>query len=223
MVGAEALVRWRHPEKGLQPPANFIAIAEETGIIEGLGAWVLQKVCQDIRQLTRDGYRIPRISINLSARQFRQSDLVEQCRNTIRSAGIAPAYIELELTESTIMKDIDIAVGMLRQLNALGVRLAIDDFGTGYSSLNNLKHFPIDTLKIDKSFVRDIPGDRDDEAIVTAIVALAKSLELEVVAEGVETREQLGFLKRLGCEIVQGYFFSRPLPFEGFREYLKGK
>ncbi|ACL72928.1 diguanylate cyclase/phosphodiesterase [Thioalkalivibrio sulfidiphilus HL-EbGr7] len=223
VVGAEALVRWRHPEKGLQPPANFIAIAEETGIIEGLGAWVLQKVCQDIRQLTRDGYRIPRISINLSARQFRQSDLVEQCRNTIRSAGIAPAYIELELTESTIMKDIDIAVGMLRQLNALGVRLAIDDFGTGYSSLNNLKHFPIDTLKIDKSFVRDIPGDRDDEAIVTAIVALAKSLELEVVAEGVETREQLGFLKRLGCEIVQGYFFSRPLPFEGFREYLKGK
>ena len=222
VIGAEALLRWRHPEKGIQPPANFIAIAEETGLIEGLGLWVLQEVCADLSRLGRDGAETPRISINLSARQFRQSNLVEQYRAVIQETGTDPGRLELELTESTIMKDIDIAVGMFQQLHSLGVRLAIDDFGTGYSSLNNLKHFPIDTLKVDRSFVCDIPDDKDDAAIVTAIVAMAKSLHLEVVAEGVETREQLEFLRRLGCEIVQGYFYSEPLPFEQFRTLLNG-
>lgn len=224
VVGAEALLRWHHPEKGLQPPANFIAIAEETGLIEGLGLWVIQQVCEDLYRLSGAGSaaELPRIAINLSARQFRQSDLVDQYRKVIQETGIDPGRIELELTESTIMKDIDIAVGMFQQLHALGMRLAIDDFGTGYSSLNNLKHFPIDTLKVDRSFVRDIPGDKDDSAIVTAIVAMAKSLQLEVVAEGVESREQLEFLRRLGCEIVQGYYFSEPLPFEDFRKLLNG-
>ncbi|OOG20613.1 diguanylate cyclase [Thioalkalivibrio denitrificans] len=222
VVGAEALLRWRHPEKGIQPPANFIAIAEETGLIEGLGLWVIQQVCEDLYRLGGDGNGQPRIAINLSARQFRQADLVDQYRTVIRETGIDPGKLELELTESTIMKDIDIAVGMFQQLHALGVRLAIDDFGTGYSSLNNLKHFPIDTLKIDRSFVRDIPGDNDDSAIVTAIVAMAKSLQLEVVAEGVESREQLEFLRRLGCEIVQGYYYSEPLPFDDFRKLLNG-
>ncbi|WP_051079908.1 putative bifunctional diguanylate cyclase/phosphodiesterase [Thioalkalivibrio thiocyanodenitrificans] len=222
VIGAEALLRWRHPEKGIQPPANFIAIAEETGLIEGLGLWVLQEVCEDLSRLGRDGAETPRISINLSARQFRQSNLVEQYRAVIQETGTDPGRLELELTESTIMKDIDIAVGMFQQLHSLGVRLAIDDFGTGYSSLNNLKHFPIDTLKVDRSFVCDIPDDKDDSAIVTAIVAMAKSLHLEVVAEGVETREQLEFLRRLGCEIVQGYFYSEPLPFEQFRTLLNG-
>jgi diguanylate cyclase (GGDEF)-like protein len=220
VVGAEALIRWHHPEKGLQPPANFISIAEETGLIEGLGLWVMQQVCEDLYRLSGNGSVPPRIAINLSARQFRQEDLVQQYRTVIQETGIDPGCIELELTESTIMKDIDIAVGMFQQLHALGVRLAIDDFGTGYSSLNNLKHFPIDTLKIDRSFVRDVPGDKDDKAIVTAIIAMAKSLQLEVVAEGVETREQLEFLQQLDCETVQGYYFSKPLPFDAFREYL---
>jgi diguanylate cyclase len=220
VVGAEALIRWHHPEKGIQAPANFIAIAEETGLIEGLGRWVLQQVCRDLKRLSASGTELPRIAINLSARQFRQADLVDQYRAAIEETGIDPARIELELTESTIMRDTDIAVAMFQQLHALGVRLAIDDFGTGYSSLNNLKHFPIDTLKVDRSFVRDIPADKDDAAIVTAIVAMAKSLQLEVVAEGVESSEQLEFLRRLGCEIVQGYYFSKPLPFEEFRQLL---
>jgi diguanylate cyclase len=222
VVGAEALLRWRHPEKGIQPPANFIAIAEETGLIEGLGLWVVQQVCEDLYRLSGNGTMLPRIAINLSARQFRQADLVDQYRKVIQETGIDPGRLELELTESTIMKDIDIAVGMFQQLHALGVRLAIDDFGTGYSSLNNLKHFPIDTLKVDRSFVRDTPGDKDDSAIVTAIVAMAKSLQLEVVAEGVESKEQLEFLRRLGCEIVQGFYYSEPLPFEDFRKLLNG-
>jgi diguanylate cyclase len=222
VVGAEALIRWHHPEKGIQAPANFIPIAEETGLIEGLGRWVLQQVCRDLQRLSTSGIELPRIAINLSARQFRQTDLVDQYRAVIQEMGIDPARIELELTESTIMRDIDIAVGMFQQLHTLGVRLAIDDFGTGYSSLNNLKHFPIDTLKVDRSFVRDIPADKDDAAIVTAIVAMAKSLQLEVVAEGVESSEQLEFLRRLGCEIVQGYYFSKPLPFDEFCQLLAG-
>lgn len=217
----EALVRWHHPEKGLQNPARFIPIAEDTGIIEGLGLWVLKRVCEDLHQLRNAGIEPPRMAINLSARQFRQANLVEKYTAILKEYDVSPCCIELELTESTIMQDIHVAVDMFRQLHQLGFRLAVDDFGTGYSSLNNLKHFPIHTLKIDRSFVSDTPHDRDDTAIVTAIVAMAKGLDLEVVAEGVENEEQLAFLKQLGCELIQGYYFSEPLPFNTLCDYFE--
>nr|WP_090204581.1 EAL domain-containing protein [Ectothiorhodospira magna] len=216
----EALVRWHHPEKGLQNPAHFIPLAEDTGIIEGLGQWVLRRVCQDILRLRQAGIELPRMAINLSARQFRQVDLVERYTHILSEYGISPSHIELELTESTIMQDIKVAVDIFEQLHQLGFRLAVDDFGTGYSSLNNLKHFPIHSLKIDRSFVSDTPHDRDDTAIVTAIVAMAKSLGLEVVAEGVENEDQLNFLKKLDCELIQGYYYSKPLPFDEVCQYL---
>ncbi|WP_050814195.1 EAL domain-containing protein [Ectothiorhodospira sp. PHS-1] len=217
----EALVRWHHPEKGLLSPAHFIPIAEDTGIIEGLGLWVLKRVCEDMHRLREAGIEPPRMATNLSARQFRQAKLVERYAAILKEHDISPHRIELELTESTIMQDIHVAVDMFRQLHQLGFRLAVDDFGTGYSSLNNLKHFPIHSLKIDRSFVSDTPHDRDDTAIVTAIVAMAKGLGLEVVAEGVENEEQLAFLKQLDCEFIQGYYFSKPLPFNDLYDYLE--
>ncbi|MGM0678078.1 putative bifunctional diguanylate cyclase/phosphodiesterase [Ectothiorhodospira marina] len=219
--GLEALVRWEHPEKGYLSPGHFIPVAEDTGLIERLGLWVVRRACEDMKRLEAADLPVPRMAINLSPRQFRQTDLACQYAAIIKEIGIQASQIELELTESTIMQDIDKAVEIFEALHRLGFRLAVDDFGTGYSSLNQLKHFPIHTLKIDRSFVRGIPQDRDDAAIVTAIVAMAKGLGLEVVAEGVEARHQLEFLKALECESVQGYYFSRPLPYDELCEYLQ--
>ncbi|MFP4161653.1 MAG: putative bifunctional diguanylate cyclase/phosphodiesterase [Ectothiorhodospira sp.] len=212
--GVEALLRWEHPQEGMLPPAQFIPIAEETGLIEGLGAWVIRRVCRDLQRLEARGLRPDWVAVNLSPRQFRQTDLVESYRDVLRQCDIPPQWIELELTESTLMQDVDSAVDSLGQLHDLGFRLAVDDFGTGYSSLSHLKTFPIHTLKVDRTFVRDAPEDPNDAAIVTAIVAMARGLGLEVIAEGVETPEQLAFVQALDCGLVQGFYYARPAPLD---------
>jgi diguanylate cyclase (GGDEF)-like protein len=210
-VGVEALVRWRHPVLGLVPPARFIPIAEETGMIEELDLWVLRDACVRAAGWRARGLAPVRVSVNLSARQFQQAGLAERVRAALAHSGLPPCALELEITESTVMRDTGEAASVLRSLKALGVALSIDDFGTGYSSLSYLKRFPLDVLKIDRSFVKDVIQDPNDAAITCAIIALAHGLNLEAVAEGVETREQLDFLKDNGCDEIQGYYFSPPL------------
>ncbi len=209
--GLEALLRWRHPELGLVSPAEFIPLAEVTGLILNIGPWVLRTACAQARawQLRQPGLRI---AVNLSARQFQESGLVGHVTEALAETGLEPRCLQLEITESSAMQNAQAAIQTLRELKALGVGLSIDDFGTGYSSLSYLKRFPIDTLKIDQSFIRDIETDPDDAAIASAIIALAHTLKLEVVAEGVETPGQLEFLARHGCDLTQGYLFSRPVP-----------
>ena len=211
IVGVEALIRWQHPELGMVPPVRFIGLAEENGLIVPIGAWVIRTACLQNKAWQLHGLGNLRISVNLSARQFAQEDLVESIASSLREAGLAPEYLEIELTESLVMADVDRAIGILRELKALGVQLSIDDFGTGYSSLSYLKRFPIDVLKIDRSFVNDITIDPDDAAIVASIVSLAHSLRLQVIAEGVETEAQLTYLREHDCDQIQGYFFSRPV------------
>ncbi len=212
MVGVEALLRWRHPVLGLISPDRFIPVAEESGLIEKIGLWVLECACAQAQQWHVRGGPQLRVSVNLSARQFRQPGLAADVQAVLNSSGLDPSCLELEITESTVMHDTASAIKTLRSLKQLGVTLSIDDFGTGYSSLSYLKLFPIDVLKIDRSFVKDVTVDPNDAAITRAIVALAHSLDLEVVAEGVETRAQAGFLYACGCAEMQGYFFSRPVP-----------
>ena len=219
VTGMEALIRWQHPTRGLVSPFHFITIAEETGLIVPIGEWVLWEACRQTRRWHDAGQTGLRISVNLSARQFQQPDLRERIDAVLRTTGIDPATLELELTESMLMTDPDAATNMLRQLAALGVKMAIDDFGTGYSSLAYLKRFPVTRLKIDQSFVRDISTDLNDAAIVSAVVAMAGSLRLEVIAEGVETEEQLRYLASHGCYDIQGYYFSRPKPADDFKTF----
>ncbi len=217
--GAECLLRWNHPDLGEVSPGSFIPVAEETGLIVPIGEWVLHKVC---RQLKDWGARAGgRISVNVSARQFRQPELVEAIRRSVNEVGIGTELICIELTESALIDDPEKAAVTLGMLKDMGLTIAIDDFGTGYSSLSYLKRFPIDCLKIDRTFVRDIASDPDDAAIVTAIITMAQSLKLDVVAEGVETQEQLDFLRARGCAAAQGYFFSRPLSAERMEEWLR--
>jgi len=211
MVGVEALVRWRHPVLGLVPPARFIPLAEETGMIEELDLWVLREACTRAAGWRAAGLPLGRVSVNLSARQFQQAGLAQRVRAALEDSGLAPACLEIEITESTVMRDTGEAAEVLRSLKALGIALSIDDFGTGYSSLSYLKRFPIDVLKIDRSFIMDVVDDPNDAAITRAIIALAHELNLEAVAEGVETAEQLVFLKANGCDEIQGYYFSRPV------------
>jgi diguanylate cyclase (GGDEF)-like protein/PAS domain S-box-containing protein len=213
IVGVEALVRWRHPRHGWVPPLKFIPVAEEAGLIEALGDWVLDAACGQLAAWKREGLGGLRMAVNLSARQLRSARLVEQVRACIERHGIGGAELELEITETAAMDDPERAIGQFEALRALGVRLAIDDFGTGYSSLAYLKNLPIQSLKLDRSFVRDIETDANDAAISAATVALAHTLGLEVVAEGVETPGQADFLARVhGCDILQGYLFGRPEP-----------
>ncbi|QJE00917.1 EAL domain-containing protein [Massilia forsythiae] len=211
MVGVEALVRWRHPVLGLVPPARFIPLAEETGMIEELDLWVLRTACARAAAWHAAGLPLGRVSVNLSARQFQHPGLAQRVRAALEDSGLHPAHLEIEITESTVMRDTEVAAGVLRSLKALGVALSIDDFGTGYSSLSYLKQFPIDVLKIDRSFVKDVVIDANDAAITRAIIALAHGLNLEAVAEGVETAEQMAFLQENGCDEIQGFYFSRPL------------
>jgi EAL domain-containing protein (putative c-di-GMP-specific phosphodiesterase class I) len=216
IIGAEALVRWRHPERGLVPPGDFIPIAEERGLIIEIGSWILREACIQNRRLQLGGGpRIP-VAVNISAIQFQQKNFVELVRAVLANSELDPEFLELELTESIVMRDTQSVIASLHALKEIGVRMSIDDFGTGYSSLNYLKQLPIDKLKIDQSFVRDISVDPDDAAITAAIINLAKCLKLQVIAEGVETQEQLKFLRLLGCDEIQGFLFSKPLPAADF-------
>jgi len=215
LVGAEALIRWNHPQKGSIPPSEFIPLCEENGFIIPLGEWVLRTACKQSMQWQRSGYRPLIMSVNLSIRQFRQHDLCERIERVLEETGLEPQYLELEITES-IMADVTFATGMLERLKKIGVRISIDDFGTGYSSLYYLKRFPIDKLKIDRSFVNDILTDRNDAAIVSGISAMARNLNLTVTAEGVESEGQVIFLREQRCQEAQGYFFSRPVPPDQF-------
>jgi len=210
--GFEALLRWRHPERGLVPPLEFIALLEDTGLIIPVGEWVIREVCTQLRAWQAQGLPIRPVAINLSARQLKQNDLAGTVERIVGASGIAPAMLEFELTESMLMADPESAVAIMGRIRALGIRLSIDDFGTGYSSLAYLKRFPLDALKIDRTFVRDLPHDSEDAAITRAVISLAHSLNLKVVAEGVETIEQLNELKRFGCDEIQGYYVSRPQP-----------
>jgi EAL domain-containing protein (putative c-di-GMP-specific phosphodiesterase class I) len=193
-------------------PGQFIPIAEETGLIIPIGEWVLRAACAQLSSWRQQGYALTPIAVNLSARQFTHSDLVETVRDALAAAGVEPRYLELELTESVIMRDADASRNQLDALKRLGVRLAVDDFGTGYSSMSYLKRFPLDTLKIDRSFVRDVSSNPTDKGIVGAIVALGKSLNLTTIAEGVELEDQRTVLTELGCDQFQGFLVSRPVP-----------
>ena len=208
----EALVRWRHPAIGMIPPDEFIPIAEKTGLITSLGYWVLETACRQIRQWQDSGYEQLTVAVNLSAVQFRQLDLLEKIHDTLEATAICAHQLELEITESTIMNNIDTASSTMRALHSSGIRISIDDFGTGYSSLSHLKRFPINTVKIDRSFIRDITSDPEDAAIVGAIIVMAHNMELRVIAEGVETQQQLDFLHSLQCDEIQGFLFSPPVP-----------
>ena len=221
MVGAEALLRW-YPGKGKAavPPSAFIPLAEETGLIVPIGEWVLQTACAQIRALQDAGLPPLRVAVNLSARQFKPATITTVVGDALAASGLDPGMLELELTESVVMQDPEEAAGVLRDLKDMGLHLSIDDFGTGYSSLSYLQRFPVDHLKIDQSFVRDIHTDADDRAIVTAVIALAHSMKLKVVAEGVETPEQLAFLREHRCDIMQGYLFSRPVSGDDVLELL---
>jgi len=219
IVGCEALVRWRPPGEALVPPARFIPLAEETGLIEPLGNWVLRTACAQAKAWLDAGLPLL-LAVNLSARQFQRQDIPQQVRTALADTGLPAQHLELEITESTLMEQGGQALDVLMALKRLGVRLAIDDFGTGYSSLAYLKRFPIDKLKIDQSFVRDIPNDSGDMEIAAAIIAMARSLRLAVLAEGVETREQLDFLRGQGCDAYQGFLFGHPVPGDAFATLL---
>ncbi len=221
IVGVEALVRWFHADLGLIAPAEFIPLAEETGLILELGRFVLRTACAQVRAWHEAGFASLRLAVNLSGRQFEQEDLVRDIARVVEGSAFDPADLELELTESSIMRNPEQAVAKLEALDRLGIRLSIDDFGTGYSSLLHLKRFPIKALKIDQSFIQDITTDPDDAAIAQAIIALAESLRLKVIAEGVETRGQLELLRRYRCDQMQGYLFSKPLPASELFELLK--
>ncbi len=221
IVGAEVLLRWQHPELGLVLPYHFIPLAEETGLIVPIGEWVLHHACLQQQHWCKTGQPLLRISVNLSSRQFRQEDLTKTVMRAVEETNVDPTLLELELTESMLMQDAENAAKTLHQLKDRGIQLAIDDFGTGYSSLNYLKRFPIDKLKIDQSFVRDIPTNKDDMTITRAIVALARSLNLKVIAEGVETKAQEVFLRSLKCDEVQGYLIGRPMPEEEFLKMIR--
>jgi len=220
VVGMEALIRWEHPLIGFIPPSEFIPLAEDTGLIIPIGEWVLRTACSDNKKWQEAGYEPLVVAVNLSAHQFQQPFFVEYIKDVLHETKLDPQYLELEITESFALHQIDTAIKKLKELKRMGVKISIDDFGTGYSSLSYLKKFPIDTLKIDKSFVDDILNESDDAAIATAIVSLAQSLNLNVVAEGVETEDQLNFLKKLGCNDMQGFLYSRPLAKEKFEEFL---
>jgi EAL domain-containing protein (putative c-di-GMP-specific phosphodiesterase class I) len=221
LMGAEALLRWFHPERGQIPTGDFIAVAEETGLIGDIGRWALQRVCRDLRQWASQGLALRPIAVNVSGRDFLQQESLLRLSDTVAQAKLSPSLFELELTEGVLMRDAEAGRRSLLALKEFGFALAIDDFGTGYCSLNYLKRFPIDTLKIDRSFVADIDEDPDDAAIVRAIIALGHSLNLKVVAEGVASTAQLKFLQAEYCDAIQGYLMSAAIPAAAFGALLR--
>ena len=220
IIGAEALVRWSHPELGLVSPAEFIPIAEETGLIVPIGEYVMRASCEKAKEWQNSGYENFHISVNLSARQFQQHDLLQKIEIILLLSNLAPHTLQLEITESIGMKNAEHTIKILNELKEKGIQISIDDFGTGYSSLSYLKKFPIDNLKVDQSFVRDIGEYQDSETIVSLIISMAHTLRLKVIAEGVETEKQLSFLKEQKCDMFQGYIFSKPVPAEMFEKLL---
>ncbi|MBD1905609.1 EAL domain-containing protein [Funiculus sociatus GB2-A5] len=212
IIGAEALVRWQHPVRGMVSPAEFIPLAEETGLIVPLGEWVLQTACAQAQRWRDSGFSSFRVSVNLSGRQFSQPELSQRIVQILESVGVHPTTLGLELTESILVENATGAIATLNELKQLGIDIAIDDFGTGYASLSYLKQFPFDTLKIDRSFVSDVTSDAQNQAIMTAVIQLAHNLNLKVTAEGVETEAELAFLSQQQCDAMQGYLFSRPIP-----------
>ncbi|MDH4216558.1 MAG: EAL domain-containing protein, partial [Gallionella sp.] len=221
-LGAEALVRWLHPERGMVSPGDFIPVAEESALILEIGHWVMDEACRQIWEWSRDDSMCNLIlAINVSGQQFRQNDFVSKIAAVVRSHGIDPTRLKLELTESVVLSDVADVVRKMHELKAIGVRLSLDDFGTGYSSLSYLKQLPLDQIKIDQSFVRDIATDPNDAVMVQTIIALAKNFRLNVIAEGVETEQQLRFLKKNGCMAYQGYLFSKPVPVGDFEKLLR--
>jgi len=223
VLGAEALLRWRHPGRGLVPPAEFIPLAEETGLIVPIGMWVLETACQRLKDWAADPAMCGlQLSVNVSAHQFHQADFVPRLRELLDASGACAGRLKLELTESTMLENIDESIAKMRAVQALGVTFAMDDFGTGHSSLTNLKRLPLDQIKIDQSFVRDLPHDASDMAIVRTIIVMADSLGLDVIAEGVETREQCDLLDQYGCRSFQGYLFGRPMPLAMFAARVRG-
>ena len=220
IIGLEALVRWQHPQMGLVPPGDFIPLAEETGLILPIGEWVLREACRQNREWQDKGFARMRMGVNISARQFQQQHLSETVMRILEEAELGPEFLELELTESSIMSHPEATIDVLTKLQTKGVAISVDDFGTGFSSLSYLKRLPIDSLKVDQSFVRELATDPDDAALVMAIVSLGHTLRLRVVAEGVETQEQLRFLRLLRCDEIQGYLISKPLPVTGIEQLL---
>ncbi len=221
LIGAEALIRWQHPDMGLVGPTRFIPLAEECGLIEPIGEWVLRSACLQMQQWLDSGLILDRIAVNVSGLQFQRHDLLATLKQVLNDSGLNPEHLELEITESYIMQKTESAIKVLDEIKQLGVSISVDDFGTGYSSLSYLKRLPLDKLKIDKSFVRDIPDDPNDEAITRAIVALGQSLQLKVIAEGIETKAQQQFLKAIGCDEGQGYLYGDPLPADEFIKQIK--
>lgn len=223
IIGVEALIRWHHPENGNIHPGDFIPASESAGLIEAIGDWVLQEACRQHRAWLDAGFPPVRIAVNLSAKQFQNGDLIEKVSGVLAENGMRPEFLELELTEGMLMHDVENTARTLHAFKQMGVRLSIDDFGTGYSSLSYLKRFPLDTLKIDRSFVTDLGAGSDDGEIARAVIAMAHALGLEVVAEGVENQRQLDFMRDFKCDYVQGYFFSRPLPAEECAKFIKSR
>jgi len=219
--GMEALIRWDHSEKGLISPLDFIPIAEETGVIESIGTWVINEACTQTKKWHDMGYNSLKVAVNLSSVQFRNRHLANKIQTALEVSGLAPRFLNLEITESLVMYDVEKAISTMNEIAAMGVSFSIDDFGTGYSSLSYLKRFPVSILKVDQSFVRGIPKNRDDMAISQAILSMAKSLNMKTVAEGVETEEQLEFMRINGCDEIQGYYFSPPVPADRFQILLE--
>lgn len=219
-IGMEALIRWQHPTLGLISPARFIPIAEDTGLIEPIGRWVLEQACAQYRKWRQIGFPKLRLAVNLSAQQFHRSNLVRSIMQILKNTEFDPCDLELEVTESAAMRDVGFAIEMLQKLSDSGMQIAIDDFGTGYSSLSVLKHFPLDTIKIDRSFVMDLVNSPSDAAIAATIIALAKGLNFKVLAEGIETSDQARVLSKMGCDYAQGYWYSRPMTVEQIDDLL---
>ncbi|MBO0348964.1 EAL domain-containing protein [Phormidium pseudopriestleyi FRX01] len=221
IVGAEALVRWHHPQQGMIPPVKFIPLAEQTGLIAPIGEWVLQTACNQTKSWQAEGLPPVRVAVNLSFRQFNQVDLSERLVRILDESGLDPSYLELELTESILVQNVEVTIAKLNELKSMGVQISLDDFGTGYSSLSYLQQFPFDLLKIDRCFVQDINTNATNAALTNAIIQMAHSLNLKVIAEGVETREELAVLYENKCDNIQGYLFSRPVKAEEFKRMLQ--
>jgi len=222
IVGVEALLRWQHPELGLVPPDRFISIAESSGLIVPIGEWVLRTACAQARKWQDEGLPAVPVAVNVSAVQFRQDGFRDLIMRVLGETGLPPQYLELELTESLLLTNADVMFSVLRELNEMGLKLAIDDFGTGYSSLSYLRQFPVEKLKIDRSFIKNVAVNSGDAAITTAIIGMGKSLGLKVIAEGVENEEQMAFLREHHCDEIQGYYFSRPISPSEIAERLLG-